>query len=153
MPSFIQKYSSTPSTGETVLTYGNQEILGNKTFYGQTRISGNLYIGDEAVASVPDLALVSGYIDARLQTVESDPREELTTMAIPSGADGAEILFAEIYDAPPTVFVSFRSNMEASTQFYATNVFDVTTSGFGVLFSSDVQEEGHHLDISIKNLN
>ena len=151
MPKFVQKYSSTPSTGETVLTYGDQEILGDKTFYGNTRISGSLQLGDySSAASVDDLSQVSGYIDARLQAVESDPREELISMAIPSGADGADIVFPDSYSAPPAVFVSFRSNGAAATKFYATNVFDVTTSGFGVLFSDDVREDGHFLDISIK---
>lgn len=151
MPKFVQKYASTPSTGDTVLTYADQEILGNKTFYGNTQISGSLILPDrfEAV-STNDLDLVSGYIDSRLQTVEADPREEITSMAIPSGADGADIVFPEPYQSTPTVFVSFRSDAAAASKFYATNVFDVTNSGFGVLFSADVQEDGHFLDISIK---
>ena len=117
MPKFVQKYASTPSTGDTVLTYADQEILGDKTFYGNTQISGSLILPDrfEAV-STNDLDLVSGYIDSRLQAVEADPREEITSMAIPSGADGADIVFPEPYESTPTANYPSRSISPPSHQ-------------------------------------
>ncbi len=86
------------------------------------------------------------YVDG--QRIE--PEEENIVHTIASGSATSSIVFGKVYDASPFVVGSFHL-AAATTNFYSLNFSNVTTSGCTIIYSSDIEEAGNEVHLTVKD--
>ena len=134
-----------PTTGGSIT--GPLGLSGDVTVAGDIlpAISGGANLG------APTKPFATGYFrQLYVDGQRIEPEEENIVHTIASGSATSSIVFGKVYDASPFVVGSFHL-AAATTNFYALNLSNVTTSGCTIIYSSDIEEAGNEVHLIVKD--